>query len=127
MTNLLVPPSRASRTFCLSSWRLPTINCPSTPTITTPGFFCVRLKPMCAPIGGSALRNEPARMRSAARLQHRDRRRVHNIVGGGAPRQVGNGARQTLQDRPDGLPVAQPLHQFVRYVPAVKGGEHHHV
>src|SRR5438093_5967787 len=36
MTNLRAPASRASSTFCFRSWRFPTINCPSTPTTTTP-------------------------------------------------------------------------------------------
>src|SRR5439155_1524391 len=47
ITNFLAPPSRASRTFCFSSWRLPTISWPSTPTITTPcgSFFNVKLMP----------------------------------------------------------------------------------
>src|SRR5438034_763968 len=49
MTNLRAPPSRASSTFCLSSWRLPTISCPSTPTTTTPRLSFCRLKLMSAP------------------------------------------------------------------------------
>src|SRR5439155_474190 len=49
MTNLRAPASRASSTFCFRSWRFPTINCPSTPTTTTPRLSFVRLKLMSAP------------------------------------------------------------------------------
>src|SRR5947199_10799775 len=49
MTNFLPPPSRASSTFCFSSWRLPTISCPSTPTTTTPCLSFLTLKLMTAP------------------------------------------------------------------------------
>src|SRR5256884_9596557 len=107
MTNCFAPPSRASITFCFSSWRLPTISCPSTPTTTTPRLSFVRLKVMSA----------PSRL---ARLQHGDRRRVHNIVGRGAARQVGHGPRQSLEDRADRPPAAQALHQLLPEVAAVQ-------
>src|SRR3990172_1341884 len=114
MTNFRAPPSNASSAFCFSSWRLPTMSCPSTATTTTPRLSFVRLKLIPPPA-------------SRARLQHGDHRRVHNIAGRGASRQVSYGSRQPLQDRPDRLPAAQPLHQFVCDVAAVKVGEHEHV
>src|SRR2546427_8761640 len=110
MTNFRPPASSASSTFCFRSCRFPTISCPSTPTTTPPPLSFVRLKPIPPPSLGS---------RSPARLHHGDGRRVHNIVSGRAARQVGDRPRQALQNRPDRLPAAQPLHQFVPDVPAV--------
>src|SRR2546427_182334 len=155
MTNLRAPPSRASSTFCLSSWRLPTISCPSTPTTTTPRLSFCRLKLMSAPPQSAAEaaarhrllkqnhRQLTGRGRAALKdsltvasllalsrrvgLQYGHRRRVHNIVGAGAARQVGDRSRQALQDGPDRLPAPQTLHQFVSDVAAVKIGEHEHV
>src|SRR5712692_12065373 len=124
MTNLRAPPSRASSTFCLSSWRLPTISCPSTPTTTTPRLSFCRLKLMSAPPQSAASLLALSR---GVGLQYGHRRRVHNIVGGGAARQVGDRSRQALQDGADRLPAVQTLHQFVRDVAAVKIGEHEHV
>src|SRR5437016_4768471 len=73
MTNLREPPSRASSTFCFSSWRFPTMSCPSTPTTTTPRLSFVRLKPMSAlPLEGR--RPPPCpQYRRASRAQQRDR------------------------------------------------------
>src|SRR5256712_14103795 len=140
MTNLRPPPSRASSTFCLSSWRLPTISCPSTPTTTTPRLSFCRLKLMSAPPQSAAEaaarhrllkqnhRQFTGRGRAASLLppsrgvglQYGHRRRVHNIVGAGAARPGGDRSRQALQAGPDRLPPAQTLHQLGSDVDAVK-------
>src|SRR5216117_3569324 len=108
MTNLRAPSSRASRTFCFSSWRLPTMSWPSTPTTTTPllSFFRVNRIPLPLP-----------------RLENRNRRRVHNIIGGRAARQVRDRLGQSLEDRAERGPPAEPLHQFVADVAGVEIGK----
>src|SRR3989442_9904047 len=112
ITNLRAPPSSASRTFCFSSWRLPTISWPSTPTITTPllSFFRVNRIPLPLP-----------------RLENGDRRSVHNIIGGRAARQVPDRFGQSLEDRAERHPPAQALHQLLAHVPGVEIGENQHV
>src|SRR3989442_5260141 len=116
MTNLRAPPSRASSTFCLSSWRLPTISCPSTPTTTTPRLSFCRLKLMSAPPQSAAEaaarhrllkqnhrqftdRGRAASLLALSRrvgLQYVHRRPVHNIVGAGVPRSDTDRLRQAL-------------------------------
>src|SRR5467141_125735 len=110
--NLREPSSSASRTFCFSSWRLPTISWPSTPTITTPllSFFRVNRIPLPLP-----------------RLENGDRRSVHNIIGRRAARQVRDRFGQSLKDRAQRRPPAEPLHQLVTDVPGVEIGEDQHV
>src|SRR5882672_12426427 len=112
ITNLREPSSSASRTFCLSSWRLPTMSWPSTPTITTPllSFFRVNRIPLPLP-----------------RLENGDRRSVHNIIGGRAARQVRDRLGQSLEDRAERRPPAEPLHQLVADVPSVEIGEDQHI
>src|SRR3989442_7966036 len=120
MTNLRAPPSRASSTFCLSSWRLPTISCPSTPTTTTPRLSFCRLKLMSAPPQSAAEaaarrlllkhnhRQFTGRGRAASllppsqgvRLQYRHPRPVHNILAPFPPRHVRDRTRHALHDRP---------------------------
>src|SRR5438034_97174 len=80
MTNLRAPPSRASSTFCLSSWRLPTISCPSTPTTTTPRLSFCRLKLMSAPPQSAA----------EAAARHRLLKQNHRRSGGLATGDVGH-------------------------------------
>src|SRR5712692_11247846 len=105
ITNLREPSSSASRTFCFSSWRLPTISWPSTPTITTPllSFFRVNRIPLPLP-----------------RLENGDRRSVHNIIGGRAARQVRDRPRQPLENRTERHPAAEPLHQLVTDIAGVE-------
>src|SRR5206468_3557074 len=112
ITNLREPSSSASRTFCFSSWRLPTMSWPSTPTITTPllSFFRVNRIPLPLP-----------------RLENGDRRSVHNIIGRRAARQVRDRFGQALQDRAERRPPAEALHQLVADVPGVEIGEDQHV
>src|SRR5206468_2251752 len=112
ITNLREPSSSASRTFCFSSWRLPTMSWPSTPTITTPllSFFRVNRIPLPLP-----------------RLENGDRRSVHNIIGGRAARQVRDRFGQSLQDRAERGPAAEALHEFVGDVAGVEVGEDQHV
>src|SRR5258705_777175 len=112
MTNLREPSSSASRTFCFSSWRLPTMSWPSTTTITTPLLSFFRVNRIPLPLPG---------------LENGDRRSVHNIIGGGAARQVRDGARETLQDRAQGSPAAESLHQLVADVSRVEIREYQHV
>src|SRR3989442_313878 len=116
MTNLRPPPSRASSTFCLSSWRLPTISSPSPPTPPPPRLSFCRLKLMSAPPQSAAEaaarprllkqthRQFTGRGRAALKdsltvasllapsrgvgLQYGHRRRLPNIVGAGAAAQV---------------------------------------
>src|SRR3989475_3899368 len=141
MTNLRAPPPRASSTFCWSSWRLPTISCPPTRTTPPPRLSFCRLKLMSAPPQSAAEaaarrrllkqthRQFTGRGRAALKdsltvasllppsrgvgLQYGHRRRVHNIVGAGAARQVGDRSRQALQDGPDRLPAPRPRAQLV--------------
>src|SRR5467141_5446170 len=112
MTNLREPSWSASTTFCFSSWRLPTVSWPSTPTITTPllSFFRVNRIPLPLP-----------------RLENGDRRSVHNIIGGRAARQVRDRLGQSLEDRAERRPPAEPLHQLVADVPGVEIGKDQHV
>src|SRR2546427_4086680 len=111
ITNLREPSSSASRTFCFSSWRLPTMSWPSTPTITTPLLSFFRVNRIPLPLPG---------------LENGDRRSVHNIIGGRSARQVRDGARETLQDRAERGPAAEPLHQVVADVSGVgvRGEQH---
>src|SRR6266446_10994792 len=112
MIYLREPSSSASRTFCFSSCRLPTMSWPSTPTMTTPllSFFRVNRIASFPP-----------------RLENSNHRRVHNIIGGRSARQVRDGARETLQNRAQRGPAAEPLHQFVADVPGVEIREYQHV
>src|SRR5258705_12247145 len=112
MINLREPSSSASRTFCLSSWRLPTMSWPSTPTITTPLLSFFRVNRIPLPLPG---------------LENGDRRSVHNIIGGGAARQVRDGAREPLQDRAQGGPAAEWLNQLVAEVSRFEIREYQHV
>src|SRR6267154_4424659 len=105
ITNLREPSSRASRTFCFSSWRLPTMSWPSTPTTTTPLLSFFRVNRIPLPLPG---------------LENGDRRSVHNIIGGGAARQVRDGAREPLQDRAQGSPATESLHELVADVSRVE-------
>src|SRR5437016_463758 len=112
ITNLREPSSSASRTFCLSSWRLPTMSWPSTPTITTPLLSFFRVNRIPLPLPG---------------LENGDRRSVHNIIGRRAARQVRDRFGQSLQDRAERRPPAEALHQLVADVPGVEIREDQHV
>src|SRR5919197_151319 len=112
MTNLRAPSSRASSTFCFSSWRLPTMSWPSTPTITTPLLSFFRVKRIALPF---------------PRLKNGDRRSVHNIIDARAARQVRDRLRQSLQNRTERRPAAEPLHQLVADVGRIQIGEDQHI
>src|SRR3989475_10607862 len=112
ITNLREPSSSASRTFCFSSWRLPTMSWPSTPTITTPLLSFFRVNRIPLPLPG---------------LENGDRRSVHNIIGCRAARQVRDGLGQPLQDRTERGPAAQPLDQLVADVSGVEIRKNQHV
>src|SRR2546426_2826523 len=112
MINLREPSSSASRTFCFSSCRLPTMSWPSTPTMTTPllSFFRVNRIASFPP-----------------RLENSNHRRVHNIIGGRSARQGRDGARETLQNRAPRPPAAKPLHQLIPDVSPLEVPKDEHV
>src|SRR6266550_254465 len=109
MTNFREPSSSASRTFCFSSWRLPTMSWPSTPTTTTPLLSFFRVKRTGYPL-------RVCRMAIAA---------VFTISSAVAPRDRSEMGR--ANPCRIGPSAVQPLHEFVADVPGVEIGENQDV
>src|SRR5918912_3334418 len=122
MRNLRSPRSSSSSTFCFSSCRFPTINCPSTSTTTTSPCFLIEKLISLSPAGLPAF----SRARSR-RLEGGDRGHIDYVIGGRAAREIAARPRQPLDDGADGARVGQTLHELVPDVACVEGGEHEDV
>src|SRR5215207_6496070 len=118
MRNFFSPFSSSSRTFCLSSWRFPTINCPSTSTTTTsPCLLIAKLMRV-----SELVLNRPGR-----RLKRRNRRDVNNVLRLRAAREIGSWPGETLEYRTDRARASQSLDELISDVAGVEIWKHEHV